>query len=441
MLFKGLLQKDGWHDDIEVRTDDDGIILSIKTSDGGGEDFAIPGFRNSHSHAFQYAMAGIAENHANPNDDFWSWREAMYKLALEIDPDQLEAIAAMLYSEMLRHGYTHVVEFHYLQNDKNGKRYDNVAILSSRLIAAAAKTGINITVVPVYYKTGGFGKPAVDAQRRFLFQNVDEYLRHVEAVSVACKNYAHAKWGIGVHSLRAAPGEDIIAITEDGPADVPFHIHIAEQLKEVEECVEFYGLRPVEWFLDNIAQDSRLNLVHSTYLLEHELKGIAKGASNVVLCPTTEGNLGDGIFSLKHFRDLGGSWSIGSDSNVCLNPFEEIRLLDYGQRLLSRSRNTFGPTGSHYAVETAFDAGCRAVGEVPGDFFEIGKPLNACIVSSKHPLIAETSPENRLNAIVYSTDATSQLCSIVNGKPVSMDEPDTGISEDFVRVLRDLGNR
>ena len=441
MHFKGLLQKDGWHGGADVTTDDSGIIVSIAEADADGGDFVLPGFRNAHSHAFQYAMAGVAENHSNPNDDFWSWREAMYKLALEIDPDQLEATAAMLYSEMIRHGYTHVAEFQYLHHDKDGTPYSNPAEMASRLIAAASKTGINITVVPVFYKTGGFGKPATEEQRRFVFDNTEDYLRLVEATARECGNYEYANFGIGIHSLRAASADEIVAISKEGPGDVPLHIHVAEQLREVEDCVAFYGKRPVEWLLDNAALDERWNLVHATYLLEHELTGITDSGANVVLCPTTECNLGDGIFSLKHFRAHGGSWSIGSDSNVNLNPFEEIRLLDYGQRLTSRSRNTFGETGSRYAIESVFDAGGRATGVSGDNFFEVGKPFNGCVVGSDHPLVSETSMSNRLNTIVYCSDPTLQRGSIVNGRASVAGELNNEIGDRFAKVLRELGNR
>ncbi|NNE66328.1 MAG: formimidoylglutamate deiminase, partial [Pyrinomonadaceae bacterium] len=406
MKFKAILQKDGWHENVEIRTDDAGVIVSIDDADGSGTNLALPGFRNAHSHAFQYAMAGIAENHKDPNDDFWSWREAMYKLALSLDPDQMESIAALLYSEMLRNGYTHVAEFHYLHHDKNGARYDDPAEMAKRLIRAAETVGINLTIVPVYYRTGGFEREASESQKRFIFEDVDEYLDLLAAVNHACDASSRARIGCGVHSLRAAPIEDVAAIAESSPGDMPFHIHIAEQLKEVDECVAFHGKRPVELLLDSVEIGPRFNLVHSTYMNESELNRVADSRANVVICPTTEGNLGDGIFSLKHFRAKKGSWSIGSDSHIGIDPLEEIRLLDYGQRLVSRSRNTFGENGSHYAIETAFDAGQSGMGEASTDYFEVGGPLNACIVEPLHPLHILVSNEHLLNSLVYTSGTT-----------------------------------
>ncbi len=438
MRFKGLLQKDGWLDDVEVTTDKHGIITSIEKTKEACADFAIPGFLNSHSHAFQYAMAGRAENHVNPDDDFWSWRDAMYKLALSVNPEQLEAIAAMLYSEMLRHGYTHVAEFHYLHHDKNGAPYNSLAETGARLISAAKYTGINITLVPVYYNLSGFGAAASDHQRRFVFKNIDDYLKLVDASAQACAEYRHASIGFGVHSLRAASLEDLSGIVENGPLNAPFHIHIAEQLKEVEDCVGFHGKRPVECLMDRVELDGRFNLVHATYLAENELLGIARSGANVVICPTTEGNLGDGIFSLKHLNENGGRWSIGTDSHVSLNPFEELRLLDYGQRLVSRSRNTFGKTGAHFAISKVFEAGSRAMGSEGGEYFEIGKPINACLISSDHPIAGSASAENRLNTIVYSSDETMQKGTIVNGVNLLTDDRLASIREKFTVVMNEL---
>lgn len=441
LLVKGLLQKNGWLENVEVTTDDDGQITSIEPTESACSDFALPGFRNAHSHAFQYAMAGTAENHTNPDDDFWSWREAMYGLALEIEPDEMEGIAAFVYSEMLRHGITHVAEFHYLHNDPKGAAYTNPAEMGSRLVAAAAKTGINITLVPVYYNLGGFGLPPTERQRRFISKTVDDYLKLVEASASACADYVNARIGFGIHSLRAASLSDLSAIVDNGPADAPFHIHVAEQLKEVEECVNFYGARPVECLFDNIEPNRRFNLVHATYVVESELNRIAKSGANVVICPTTEGNLGDGIFSFKHLRALGGNWSIGTDSNVSLNPFEEFRLLDYGQRLVARSRNTFGESGSMFAVTKAFDAGQNAMGNGSGDFFEIGKPLNACLISSTHPIIAAASVENRLNTILYSSDESMQAGSITSGVWSTDSTESEKILNEFTRIIKSIRNR
>lgn len=442
MFFSGLLQKDGWHENVEVSVDSEGLITAIEPAEPRDGDLAIPGFRNSHSHAFQYALAGVAENHKDPDDDFWSWRASMYELARAMSPEDLEAIAAMLYSEMVLNGYTHVAEFHYVHHDVDGKPYDNPAEMAFRLISAAEQAGINLTLVPVYYNCGGFRTPPTADQKRFLHEEAEGYLRLVELVAAEAVRHENVRTGFGVHSLRAATFEDVKEILSNGPPKIPFHIHISEQIKEVEECVAYCGQRPIEWMLDNIDLDSRFNLVHATHANVSELAGIARSGANVVLCPTTEANLGDGIFPFRQFKALGGSWSIGTDSHVGLNPFEEIRLLDYGQRLDSRSRNTFGTTGSRYAIQSAFDAGCSAMGDISDEFFRIGSSLNACVIKNDHPLIRESSAENRLNAIVYSGDSSIRSGSIVGGRATGQQRDGSGlIRRRFRETIQKIRNR
>ena len=445
--FKKLLQNDGWHENVSIETDENGRIRSIEENCEFADvntQIAIPGFQNAHSHAFQYAMAGLAENHSQNRSDFWSWREAMYKLALSLNPDQFEAIAAMLYAEMLRHGYTNVAEFHYLHHDKNGKQYASLAEMGSRLVNAAKKTGISITLIPIFYQKGGFNASPHEDQRRFISKTVDDYARLFESSAEACKAYGSANIAIGVHSMRGVEPESIKEVAANFPKDIPFHIHIAEQLKEVEDSLECLGKRPVEWMLENIELSGRFHFVHATHLEKHEIKGLAENNVNVVLCPTTEGNLGDGIFPLRDFQDLGGKWSIGTDSHVSLNPFEELRLLDYGQRLISHRRNSFtnlksGESAAN-AVRSATIAGRKAMNSFQNEYFAVGQPLNACLISPEHPLIKTASVENLLNTIVYSSDETMQIGSISCGKVISKSVIDE-IKFDFVRAIDDLNLR
>lgn len=447
--FKGLLQSGGWLDNVAVVTNDAGIIISIdqfQNSDESDHDLAIPGFQNAHSHAFQYAMAGIAENHSPENiaDDFWSWRNAMYQLALSVDPDQLEAIATMLYSEMRRHGYTNVAEFHYLHHDKNGKPYANRAEMGSRLISAAKTAGIGITLMPIFYQKGGFGKPPLANQRRFISETLEDYALLLEATEKACEEYESAAVGIGIHSLRAAGSDLIIEAAESLRQDVPFHIHISEQLAEVEDCKAFLGQRPAEWMLNNIDLSDRFHLVHATHLDKNEIQGLARSGANVVLCPTTEANLGDGIFPLHEYQELEGNWSLGTDSHVSLSPFEELRLLDYGQRLISNKRNTFtgkssGNSGMN-AIHRSQFAGRKAMNNSHSEYFSVGQPLNACVIASDHPLIQMSSNENLLNTIIYSSDETMQEGTIARGKPFE-NARIPKIREEFVKVLKQLDIR
>ena len=245
-------------------------------------------------------MAGLAERHEGTGvpDDFWSWRDAMYKLALSVNPDQFEAIATMLYAEMLRHGYTSVAEFHYVHHDQNGKKYNNLAEMGSRLVSAAKKVGLKITLIPIFYQKGGFGKEPTYEQRRFISSTIEEYQKLYEASEKATQFYDGANIAIGIHSMRGVEPELIKRVASEFPKEVPFHIHISEQLKEIEDSKAYLNKRPVEWMLDNIDMNDRFHLVHATHLTKEETIGIAKTGANVVLCPSTEGNLGDGIFPL-----------------------------------------------------------------------------------------------------------------------------------------------
>ena len=454
--FKGLLQNSEWLSPAFVKVESDGKIVSIENSVGVDdtpvkiEAYAIPGFQNAHSHAFQYAMAGLAERHQTGAvaDDFWSWRQAMYKLALSISPDDLEAIATMLYSEMLRHGYTNVAEFHYVHHDKNGQVYDNLSEMGERLVKAAKTVGIGITLIPIFYQKGGFGKPATDGQKRFISKDVDSYFRLLEASKKSTELYEHANVAIGMHSMRGVEPELIKIVAEEGPQDLPFHIHVSEQLKEIEDSMAYLKMRPVEWLLNNINLSDRFHLVHATHLIDKETEGIAKAKANVVLCPSTEGNLGDGLFPLKKFQDYGGHWSIGTDSHVGLNPLEELRILDYGQRLITHKRNTFnsvneGDSG-RYAIKQSLSAGRKAMGNFETEFFKIGQTLNAVLIDANHPLVATTSLDNLLSTIVYSSDVSMQygtishsvLC-VKNGQHLQKSE----ISANFIKTIKALQNR
>ena len=451
--FKGLLQNTGWVEDQAISVNKDGIITKIfpfdsadnTTKDKGN--YGIPGFQNAHSHAFQFAMSGIAESHKKgaDADDFWSWREMMYRLALSLNPDQLESIATLLYTKMARLGYTNVAEFHYLHHDKNGKAYNNLAEMGSSLVSAAQKAGIGITLVPIFYQKGGFNKDPQERQKRFISADLDSYFKLLEASERVCGYYEHANMGMGAHSLRAVTNTDILRLVKEGPKHLPFHIHVSEQLKEVEESITFLGKRPVRWMLDNIDMNDRFHLVHATHLDDEEICDLAQSKANVVLCPSTEGNLGDGLFALKEFQDHGGSWSIGTDSHIGLNPLEELRILDYGQRVSSHKRNIFTSAGSldsgRFAIEMITNSGRKAMNNKNSLFFEIGKPLNACIIDGDSSLIACSSLENLSSTIVYSGHETLQVGVISNGKLIKNKKIDPDIIQGFSNTIGELALR
>ncbi|TCZ87625.1 formimidoylglutamate deiminase [Lysobacter sp. N42] len=326
------------------------------------EGWAVPGIANLHSHAFQRAMAGLAERRTDPADSFWTWRETMYRFAARFDPDSLRAVAAQLYAEMLEAGYTRVCEFHYLHHAPDGRPYDDPAAMSRALVEAAREAGIRLTLLPVLYMTGGFdGRPLSERQRRF-GHDVDGYLRLLDAL--AAEAGEDVAIGCALHSLRAVPPDAMRAVLAALPPDMRVHIHIAEQVPEVEECVALRGARPVRWLLDHAPVDARWTLVHATHLDAGEVEGIAATGATVAICPTTEANLGDGLFPLSAYLDAGGRWGIGSDSHVSVSPVEELRWLEYGQRLATRRRciavdagmDSVGATLLQGALESAADA-------------------------------------------------------------------------------------
>ena len=422
--FKALLQNSGWIVNAIVSVDEKGKIVSVSQapeSNASFRGYALPAFQNAHSHAFQYAMAGLAENHAG-SDDFWSWREKMYELALNLNPDDLQAIAACAYAELVRHGYSNVAEFHYVHHDKSGAPYNNLAAMGEALIDAAAEAGIKITLVPIFYQKGGFGIEPDERQRRFISKTFEDYARLYEATARVCEKHEHANAAVGVHSMRGVEARDILRAATKLPADAPFHIHVSEQLKEVEDCTAFLGKRPVEWLLENIDLDERFHFVHATHLTAEETESLAKSRANVVLCPSTEGNLGDGIFPLRDYQSAGGAWSIGTDSHIGLNPFEELRLLDYGQRLVSHKRNTFGEKGGLFAINQATVAGRRAMNNFESEFFAAGADFDACVLDSEAPLLEDTKLENLASAMVYTADVSQIIEMYVAGNRIETDD-------------------
>jgi formimidoylglutamate deiminase len=421
--FIGLLQREGWISPAYVGVDSSGNIqyLSDKApAQSVGLEYvhgyAVPGFQNAHSHAFQYAMAGMAEKHKHgASDDFWSWREAMYACALSMNPEEMQAVATMLYAEMLRKGYTHVAEFHYLHHDKDGSHYDNLAEMGLRLVEAAAFAGIKITLIPVFYQKGGFGKNPQPRQRRFISKTVDEYLHLLEDSAHAIKNKKDARLGFSVHSLRAVDDSDVITAFNQGPKNIPFHLHAAEQLKEVDDSIAHLKQRPVEWLLNNMDVNERFNIVHCTHMNDDEVTRLAKTGAHAILCPGTEGNLGDGIFRLTEFKNNGGNWAIGTDSHISLNPLEDLRWLDYAQRFTTHKRNTFDD-GASVLLNTTIRSGRKAMGFQMNNHFEPGKPLDAVVYDAKSPLLSHSKLQHILGTIIYTADSSAVLGTLVNGK-------------------------
>ena len=412
-LFESLYQGGLWHNNVLIQTDQNGVILSVtKPGEKKGQEKAafiegafLPGFPNAHSHSFQYAMAGLAEYLAPgaQSDDFWSWRESMYRLALKVDPDSLAQISTCLYAEMLTQGICRVVEFHYLHHDKNGAEYEKQTAMCEALMEGAKIAGIQLTLVPVFYQNGDFSKQAATNQKRFLFQSVEKYFHFL--AQLEAKKDPFTILGRGVHSLRAASRPQVIEILDPKTASGPLHIHIAEQQKEVEACLTHWGQRPVKWLFDHIPMSSRHNLVHATHLDKEELLLLAKSSARVVLCPSTEGNLGDGSFPLKEFLEARGDFAIGSDSHVGLSFAEELRWLDYQVRLLKQKRNVVCSEESQESGEVLFQNalknGLLAAGQQEAGLV-VGGYLDGFCLETKHPMLYKRPKEKWISSMIYT---------------------------------------
>jgi formimidoylglutamate deiminase len=316
--------------------------------------------------------------------------------------------------------------------------------MGERLVAAAKNAGIRITLVPVFYQKGTFGQDPQPRQRRFISKSVDDYFKLLNSSANAIKNYQDASLGVSVHSLRAVDLNDVKKTFELLPMDLPFHIHVSEQKKEVNDCLAFCGKRPMQWLLENLPVNERFHLVHSTHLDDQELTALASSKANVVLCPSTEGNLGDGFFRMKEFVNLGGHWSIGTDSHIGLNPLEEFRMIDYRQRLLTNHRNTFSGDAASYLVNESISSGRKAMGMESKNNFEIGKPFDAVVFKANSHLLAETSDKNRVSTILYTSDSSRVLGTIVKGKWIVKDGHHINgraIKDNFAKAMRELKNR
>ena len=361
--------------------------------------FALPGMPNLHSHAFQRAMAGLAERRGPGDDSFWTWRETMYGFTSRIGPDELRSIAAQLYVEMLKAGYTHVCEFHYLHNAPDSSPYADHAAMSRAIIEAAREAGIGLTLLPVLYMTGGFdGRPLSDRQRRFGL-SVDAYLDLLE--SLCALESPAMRVGIALHSLRAVPEAAMREVlTSPLARNRVIHIHIAEQIGEVQDCLGIRGARPVQWLFDHADVDARWCLVHATHLDDSEMHAIAKSGAVAGLCPTTEANLGDGLFPLANYLDANGVLGVGSDSHISVSPVEELRWLEYGQRLATRHRNIAARKPGASVGETLWEAALRGGRRAAG--LRESSERDVIVLDDTSPLLAARDEASVLDAFLFA---------------------------------------
>ena len=396
-----------WFEQVRIQIDDGKISRwedsSRPVPDDELVDVVIPGVPNAHSHVFQRALSGHCERKSpRDKDDFWSWRENMYTLAEKLNPDTLKPVARQAYAEMLAAGYTTVAEFHYVHRSINDMHQAND--MFEAIFEAAQDVGIRLTYLPILYEQGGFGRSKLNKTQRLFALNFDTYVDHYRCANELKKSGINV--GLGVHSLRAVSEdslENMANLAKD--EECPIHIHIAEQTAEVDECIATHGAKPLRWLLDNVDVGDNWCLVHATHVDAKELASLAATSAVVCLCPTTEANLGDGIFPLKVWKTLDGGIAIGSDSQISINPFEELRWLEYGHRLVLRSRNVFATDPNTHTGETLFhdvvSSGNRACGQwrtplAPGS--------NADLITLREdsPILAGHRSASVLDALVFA---------------------------------------
>ena len=424
--FELALLPDGWARDVRVGISPRGDFGEIVPGgDSAGTrrvaGAVVPGVPNVHSHAFQRAMAGLTECGGTAEYGFGSWRERMYAFLAHLSPDDVRIVASQLYAEMLRHGYTAVAEFHYLRNDPRGRPYAVPHEMALRLHEAAADAGIGLTLLPTLYRVADFGAEApLEEQRRFV-ATVDEILGDGAAFGRAVAGDGNRRVGLALHSLRAVPpgdlAEAVASLHATDPA-APIHIHLAEQVTEVRACLSWSGASPVEWLLDHAPVDTRWCAVHATHMTGEETRALAASGAVAGLCPTTEANLGDGVFPLASYLDDGGRWGVGSDSHVSVSPAADLRMLEYSQRLTMHGRNIAGGGKAHSTgralLEGAWTGGAQASGRRLGAI-RPGFRADVVVLDTDHPALVGKDEDQLLDAWIFSGEDTPVRDVMVGG--------------------------
>ena len=442
----------GWAESVEISLDDCGNIAGISVDkpyvDGDRCEVLIPGIPNVHSHAHQLAMAGLGERAGQTADNFWTWRKVMYHYLERIQPHHLFHISAQLYLEMLKAGYTSVGEFQYLHHNLDGQAYDNRAEMTLQCMNAAATVGLGFTALPVLYQYGGFGKASpLPGQKRFL-NDSDSFLRLVDSVQSASRDNANNSVGIAPHSLRAI-SQSLLDEVINGCSTSnlsALHIHIAEQTSEVSDCLAWSQQRPVEWLLNHFTVNQKWCLIHATHMTEAEATNLAKSGGIAGLCPTTEANLGDGFFNAVDYFNANGSWAIGSDSHISVDPVEELRWLEYGQRLCTRKRNLlmseqYSNTGRNL-LNGALQGGAQACGRNIGRI-ETGCRADFVELNAQHPRLYGRTQDDLIDSWIFSGNANLVESVYVGGNKVVVQghhADEQTIARNFRQALNDLAN-
>jgi len=421
------LLPEGWRNNVLLEWDDKGILTRV-SPDAAEIALApravgpvLPGIANLHSHAFQRAMAGLTEYRSDLNDNFWSWRTLMYKFAGKLSPVDLKAIAVQLYIEMLQAGYTSVCEFHYLHHGSDGKPYANPVENMVCLIEAAQEVGIGLTLLPVMYQYSGFGAQAPHAGQACFINSPEWIMSALQILQASHPQHAGLRYGVAPHSLRAVSPQslqELLTQLRQWDAQAPVHIHIAEQNKEVEDCVAALGARPVAWLLDNVEVDRHWCLMHATQMTTPETEKLARSGAVAGICPTTEANLGDGIFNGVAYAAAQGTWGIGSDSHVSTSVSEELRLYEYSQRLLHRQRNMLvggeSASAGGYMYRQALRGGAAASGrQVAG--LEVGQRADLLALDPQHADLGSKHGEQLLDSFVFCNHGQTPVRDVMVG--------------------------
>ncbi len=427
LFFDQALLPQGWARDVSIAVDA-GRIASIRSqsrTQPGDERHRIglPGISNLHSHAFQRGMAGLAEIRGTTADSFWAWRDLMYRFVGRMTADDIEAVAAQAYVEMLEAGFTRVGEFHYIHHDVTGAPYANLGELAERIAAAAQAAGIGLTLLPVFYAHAGFGGRAPDPGQRRFVNDIDRFSRLMEASRRAVAGQQEAVVGLAPHSLRAITPEELKAVL-DLAKDGPVHIHIAEQTREVDECIAWSGQRPLQWLFDHAPIDRRWCLVHATHATSAEIRAVANCGAVAGLCPVTEANLGDGTFNAPEFVEQGGVFGVGTDSNVLIGVSDELRQLEYSQRLARRVRNVMasGNTAStgRALLDGALRGGSRALGVAKSGLTE-GAFADIVSLDAQNVALAGRAGDAILDSWIFGAGRSLVDCVWARGRKVVKD--------------------
>ncbi len=450
------LLPDGWAENVLIECDKDGWIVGVDAfkpeppASGSAEVITgplVPGMPNVHSHAFQRAMAGLTERASGKKDTFWNWRDTMYRFLGFLEPEDMEALAAQVYVEMLKAGYTSVGEFHYIHHQPDGTPYGERAIMSQQTIRAALETGIGITHMPVLYAYGGFGeKPPAEGQKRFI-NSVADVMRIVETLHAEYQHIPQINIGFAHHSLRAVSPDMLTEGTAAMRAllpDAPIHIHAAEQMAEVEGCLEWSQKRPVQWLLENGSVDDKWCFIHCTHMTTDEIKGLAQSGVVAGLCPTTEANLGDGIFPLMEYFEAGGRFAIGSDSHISVSMTEELRWLEYVQRLLRQERTLLKdhdlPSVGAMLFEKTLQGGAQALGRKCGRI-EIGHRADFLVLDADAAVMSGKLRDHILDTAIFAMAQTPVRHVMAGGRWVIQDgrhKREEQIKANYLKVMQKL---